>query len=142
MNSPEPTEHTLRLLNQARLAELPADAAALVRSLRDEMKGMNRRLRVLDPLSVSGRQRKESFDFVELVRDVFAGHAAQFKRHNVETHIQAVEGRTKVSLYGVRGMFVQIVENLPPELNLLDEPSTGRGKELSAGHSGAPRKPT
>ena len=106
------TEHTLRLLNQARLAELPADAAALVRSLRDEMKGMNRRLRVLDPLSVSGRQRKESFDFVELVRDVFAGHAAQFKRHNVETHIQAVEGRTKVSLYGVRGMFVQIVENL------------------------------
>lgn len=106
------TEHTLRLLDQANLTDLPADAAALVRTLRDEMKAMNRRLRVLDPLSVSGRQRKETFDFVELVRDVFAGHAAQFKRHSVQTQIQVTGTKKSVSVLGVRGMFVQIVENL------------------------------
>jgi signal transduction histidine kinase len=106
------TEHTMRLLDQADVAHLPADAAALLRTLRDEMKTMNKRLRVLDPLSVSARQRKETFDFAELVRDVFAGHTAQFLRHHVEATIHVENGRKKVVIHGVRGMFVQIIENL------------------------------
>ena len=73
---------------------------------------MNRRLRVLDPLSVSGRQRKETFDFVAMVRDVLAGHAPQFKRHNVSIDVTVERGAKTVMVHGVRGMFVQIIENL------------------------------
>jgi hypothetical protein len=73
---------------------------------------MNKRLRVLDPLSVSGRQRKESFDFAELVSEVFEAHAAQFRRHSVTFSIQNQQGETGPKIHGVRGMFVQILENL------------------------------
>ena len=106
------TEATLGLLGEADPSELPAEVASLFDTLRDEMKSMNRRLRVLDPLSVSGRQRKETFDFVSLVREVLAGHASQFRRHQVEAEIAVADGRRQVNVHGVRGMFVQIIENL------------------------------
>jgi signal transduction histidine kinase len=106
------TEFTLRILDEADPGRLPADIAALFGTLRDEMKTMNRRLRVLDPLSVSGRQRKQTFDFVDLVRGICAGHTAQFRRHMVEADIKVAGGRKQVLVHGVRGMFVQIVENL------------------------------
>lgn len=73
---------------------------------------MNKRLRVLDPLSISARQRNESFDLVELVRDVFAAHEAQFRRHRITTKIHVAKNQSAVAIKGVRGMFVQILENL------------------------------
>lgn len=106
------TEYTLRVLDETNPDRLPADVASLFGTLRDEMKTMNKRLRVLDPLSVSGRQRKETFDMVELVREIFEGHAVQFQRHGVETEISVADGRKQVKVHGVRGMFVQIIENL------------------------------
>ncbi|HXH42224.1 MAG TPA: sensor histidine kinase [Bradyrhizobium sp.] len=106
------TETTLALLSQKPAEGLPAEVNSLFKSLRDEMQTMNRRLRVLDPLSVSGRQRKETFDFVAMVRDVLAGHAPQFKRHNVSIDVTVERGAKTVMVHGVRGMFVQIIENL------------------------------
>jgi signal transduction histidine kinase len=106
------TETTLALLSQKPEEGLPPDVNSLFKSLRDEMRTMNRRLRVLDPLSVSGRQRKENFDFVAMVRDVVAGHGPQFKRHNVSIEITVGQGAKTVMVHGVRGMFVQIIENL------------------------------
>lgn len=106
------TETTLALLSQRPAEGLSADVNSLLKSLRDEMQTMNRRLRVLDPLSVSGRQRKETFDFVAMVRDVLAGHEPQFKRHNVSIDVTVERGAKTVMVHGVRGMFVQILENL------------------------------
>jgi len=106
------TENTMRLLNGADPKKLPNDVASLFDTLRDEMKSMNRRLRVLDPLSVSSRQRRETFDFVALIREVFAGHASQFRRHNVIPVIVVAPTTKKILIHGVRGMFVQIIENL------------------------------
>jgi signal transduction histidine kinase len=106
------TETTLGLLNEADADELPEEVASLFSTMRDEMKSMNRRLRVLDPLSVSSRQRKETFDFVSLVREIFAGHASQFRRHRIEAMVHVANGRKQVMVHGVRGMFVQILENL------------------------------
>jgi signal transduction histidine kinase len=106
------TETALGLLTDANEEELPEDVAALFGTLRDEMKTMNRRLRVLDPLSVSGRQRKESFDLVQLVGEIFTAHKAQFERHHVTPSVKVASGGKKVMVHGVRGMFVQIVENL------------------------------
>ncbi|MCS0505133.1 sensor histidine kinase [Ancylobacter mangrovi] len=106
------TETTLDLLTEAEKDELPDDVAALFSTLRDEMKTMNRRLRVLDPLSVSGRQRTESFDLAQLVREIADGHSAQFRRHRVDMRIRIQGDAKQVIVKGIRGMFVQIVENL------------------------------
>lgn len=106
------TEHTLRILDEANADQLPDGVTSLFSTLRDEMKAMNKRLRVLDPLSVSARQRKQTFDFVELVEEVFAGHEAQFRRHSIKAEVRVQEGQRKVLVHGVRGMFVQILENL------------------------------
>jgi signal transduction histidine kinase len=106
------TEYTLHMLDEADKDRLPKDVASLFGTLRDEIKTMNKRLRVLDPLSISARQRKETFDMVGLVREIFAGHAPQFRRHQVEAKISVVGGRKQVLVHAVRGMFVQIIENL------------------------------
>ena len=103
------TEHTIEILNNAPENMKPGELSSLFSSLRDELITMNKRLRVLDPLSISGRQRKESFDFAELVREVFDAHAAQFLRHSVAFSIL---GEKSLQVHGVRGMFVQILENL------------------------------
>jgi signal transduction histidine kinase len=106
------TEHTMRIIDEASPDELPTAVASLFSTLRDEIKTMNKRLRVLDPLSITARQRKETFDFVELVQEVFEGHAAQFRRHGIKTEITIAAGRKSIRVNGVRGMFVQILENL------------------------------
>lgn len=105
------TEHTLRIIDEMDGSQLSGEVAALFGTLRDEMKAMNKRLRVLDPLSVSARQRKETFDMVQLVREVLSGHEGQFRRHRIEVALKT-RGSKQVLINGVRGMFVQIIENL------------------------------
>ena len=107
------TEHTLQILNQAQTQNLSGEVSALFNALRDQMKTMNKRLRILDPLSVSGRQRKEKFDLVVLTRDIFDGRKAQFDRHKIRTKISVEAGsNSRIMIHGVKGMFVQIIENL------------------------------
>lgn len=105
------TEHAMGVLAETESGGLPDNLAATLRTLRREMQTMNKRLRVLDPLSVSARQRKETFDLVELIRDSVAGHSAQFERHHVVVDIVARRPGS-LSVTGVRGMYVQIIENL------------------------------
>lgn len=74
------------------------------------MKSVSKRLRVLDHLSVSGRQRSEVFDLGQLVSDIQEGHEAQFARENVAFEVEKPSGSLRVRL--VKGMVVQILENL------------------------------
>ena len=104
------SENTLAVLESLRGEDIPAQVEGLLEALRAEMTSVNKRIRVLDPLSVSGRQRREIFDLVSLVKDVFSGHAAQFERHHVQ--LDFVEPRNAMRIKAVKGMFVQILENL------------------------------
>ncbi|QSV45475.1 ATP-binding protein [Geobacter benzoatilyticus] len=107
------TEHTLTLLNSAESDKLSNEVESLFGSLRHQMKTINKRLRVLDPLSVSGRQRKETFDFVALLKESLDSRSAQFERHGIGLSISIDEGQSKkVYVNAVRGMMVQIIENL------------------------------
>lgn len=107
------TEHTLSLLDSADRKKLPNEVESLFGSLRYQMKTINKRLRVLDPLSVSGRQRKEQFDFVAILKESIESRSAQFERHEIDVNISIDEGRRKkVYVNAVRGMLVQIIENL------------------------------
>lgn len=104
------SESALRALEGLRGSELPVEVRARVETLRAEMKSVSKRLRVLDQLSVSGRQRAEVFDLGELFDDLKEGHAAQFSRHGIQMKVKKPSAPVRVKL--VKGMVVQILENL------------------------------
>ena len=104
------TENALTTLEALRGKEVPEKIAGLLESLRSEMKSVSKRVRVLDPLSVSGRQRKEAFDMVTLIDDTLNGHEMQFARHRVKLKVKKPERPVRVR--AVKGMIVQILENL------------------------------
>lgn len=104
------TESALQALDGLRGKDVPNEVRAKLETLRAEMKSVSKRLRVLDQLSVSGRQRSEVFDLAELIEDTREGHAAQFLRHNIQMKVDKPKGSLRVRL--VKGMVVQIIENL------------------------------
>jgi signal transduction histidine kinase len=105
------TETAMMSLTTAQTRNLPTDIASTLKILRTEMQTMNKRLRVLDPLSISGRQRRETFDLVGLVEDTFSGRLNQFKRHGIDAKVK-VKGGNSLTVTGVKGMYVQIIENM------------------------------
>lgn len=104
------TENALATLKSLTRHEVPERIGGLLRSLRSEMTAVSKRLRVLDPLSTSGRQRKETFNLRTLIEDLLSGHRLQFCRHHVKLRVNLPD--EVVRIRAVRGMIVQIVENL------------------------------
>lgn len=104
------SESALKALESLKGKEVPEKLRAQFVTLQAEMKTISKRVRVLDPLSISGRQRAEIFALEELVRDTCEAHESQFKRHNVE--IKYDFPKKSVRIRAVKGMVVQILENL------------------------------
>ena len=104
------TENALTVLEALRDRDVPEKIAGLLESLRSEMKSVSKRVRVLDPLSVSGRQRKETFNLGTLIDDILNGHENQFSRHRVKLKVRKLDRPVRVR--AVKGMIVQILENL------------------------------
>jgi signal transduction histidine kinase len=84
------------------------------RILESQMKTLQRRLKMIDPVGSSSRQVKEDFDLKALVDDVLASHYEQFKRHEIKANVELVaqnnEQGFRVKM--VRGMLIQVLENL------------------------------
>ncbi|MBX9589241.1 MAG: ATP-binding protein [Hyphomonadaceae bacterium] len=104
------SENALENLEGLRGRAVPDDVRARLESLRAQMKSLSKRVRVLDPLSVSGRQRFEVFSLDDLIRDTLEAHEAQFNRHNIRIKLDLPEKTVRVR--AVKGMVVQILENL------------------------------
>ncbi|MDX1429360.1 MAG: HAMP domain-containing sensor histidine kinase [Rhodothermales bacterium] len=104
------TENALAALEALRGKEVPDQISGLLNSLRSEMTSVSKRVRVLDPLSVSGRQRKEMFNLGSLIEDILSGHELQFKRHDVKLKVNLPDHAVRIR--AVKGMIVQILENL------------------------------
>ena len=103
-------EDALDILNGLRRKSVPDQIRRRLESLRASMNSINKRLRILDPLSVTGRQRKERFKLDELVEEIIEAHEAQFERHKVKLKVLLPE--KSVELSAVKGMVVQVLENL------------------------------
>jgi len=108
------TEHALQTLADAPELGLPRQVEALVRTLQTQLKTLQKRLRILDPLSTAGRQRKERFDVIALVRDTIESHHDQFAREHIDVRlvIEPPTARAQLPIRAVKGMVVQILENL------------------------------
>ena len=105
------TETAMRSLAAAQTQNMPTEITSTLKVLRTEMQTMNKRLRVLDPLSVSARQHSETFDLVSLITDTFDGRARQFERHRIRPDV-VIKGGDRLITTGIKGMYVQIIENL------------------------------
>jgi signal transduction histidine kinase len=103
-------ESALQAIEALKGREMPAEIKSRLETLRAEMKSVSKRLRVLDALSVSGRQRSEIFDLNELLDDLKEGHASQFARHNISLTLKLPKQPMRIR--AVKGMVVQILENL------------------------------
>jgi signal transduction histidine kinase len=104
------SENALENLETLRGKDIPAEVKAKLDSLRAQMKSLGKRIRVLDPLSVSGRQRVETFDLRELILNTLEAHEAQFARHQITVKLSMPEDAVDVRT--IKGMVVQILENL------------------------------
>jgi len=104
------SENALENLEALRKNNVPEEVRARLESLRTEMKSLSKRVRVLDPLSVSGRQHSEVFSLQDLVREILEGHVGQFNRESISVSPDLPE--TPVRIRVVKGMVVQIIENL------------------------------
>ena len=104
------SENALSSIEDLGRKQLPDQIRRLLESLGAEMKAISKRIRVLDPLSVSGRQRREIFDLTDLFDSTLEGHQRQFARHDVKLRVHKPERPIRVR--AVKGMIVQILENL------------------------------
>lgn len=104
------SEDALDNLNALRAKSVPDDVRARIESLRASMTSISKRLRVLDPLSVSGRQASESFLLNELIQETFDAHETQFLRHDITLHLDL--DTKPIKIRAVKGMVVQVLENL------------------------------
>jgi signal transduction histidine kinase len=104
------SENALENLETLRGKNIPEEVRIKLDSLRAQMKSLGKRIRVLDPLSVSGRQRVETFDLRELILNTLEAHDAQFSRHKINVKLSLPD--VGVNVRSVKGMIVQILENL------------------------------
>lgn len=104
------SENALKALAQLRGKDVPDNLRAHFNTLQAELKSVSKRVRVLDPMSVSGRQRTEAFSLDEVIRDTIDAHQAQFARSNIQVVLDLPKRPVRVKT--VKGMIVQILENL------------------------------
>jgi len=104
------SENALKALDKLKGSEVPDRLRAHFNTLKAEMKSISKRVRILDPLSVSGRQRVEPFALDTLLRESIEAHEAQFARHNVKVVLELP--KRPLHVRAVKGMIVQIIENL------------------------------
>lgn len=106
------TEHTLKTLNDTLGRSLPDDAKVLLSNVEAQLVSLRKRLTLLDPHTTSGRQVKEPVPLAATIGDILHAHAAQFARHGIKVGIEIVPSKNDVTVKMVRGMFIQIIENL------------------------------
>lgn len=104
------SENSLKALDNLRGDRVPPELRAHLSTLKAEMKSISKRVRVLDPMSVSGRQRQESFALAALIEETVDAHESQFARHGVAVDLDL--GSKGLHVRAVKGMIVQILENL------------------------------
>ena len=75
-----------------------------------QLQTLHKRLRVLDPLAVPGRQVKSAVDVGVLISGIVESHENQFDRHRIKC--VWASPKDKLVVEAVNGQIIQIIENL------------------------------
>lgn len=105
------TRHAIQTLSGL---EQEGEQGAAIRTLEVQLRTLQKRLQILDPVNTAARQVKHRFVLYELVRDVVVSHRGQFQRHDIDVTI-TVEPSSAAKSFEVKmvpGMVVQVLENL------------------------------
>ncbi|RDW13606.1 hypothetical protein DIE28_07060 [Paracoccus thiocyanatus] len=109
------TAHTLDTLRSIEkenpAGSLPATVPASFATLSEQLRTIVKRVDTLDPLSTSRRQQREDFDLFQLMRQVVDSRSAQTARHKIVWDGN-FRNDDRWIVNGVKGMVIQIVENL------------------------------
>lgn len=100
----------LDMLSSVDMSQFNESSSAALQILQDQLVTLGKRIDTLDPISTSRRQVKQSFNVGEVVHQVVSGRSQQFVRHDIEVIIDLPRRPYKIK--AVRGMFLQILENL------------------------------
>lgn len=106
--------HELTRVTNATLSDLKSTQQSALppglKSLSKQLQTLEKRLRILDPVSTPGRQRKEETDIGEVVRTLLDAHEQQFERHEITPDLTEKGGALAAKV--VAGQMYQIFENL------------------------------
>jgi len=104
------TEFTQKTLRDVPEEDISQELKGVFDVLESQLKSIQKRLAILEPLSVSARQRRAMKNVGDIINFVLAAHDSQFKRHNVQLSLTL--GRSPVKAFVIEGLVVQILENL------------------------------
>ena len=102
------TGATLQDLQKMSDSALPPGLKSLARQLQT----LDKRLRILDPVSTPGRQRKEDTDVVEVLETLLDAHEQQFERHHIKMDLKLSPEGERLMSKVIVGQMYQIFENL------------------------------
>ncbi|MEE2025359.1 sensor histidine kinase [Alkalimonas mucilaginosa] len=104
------SENALVNLNVLSKDKDPEEIDRKLASLKAQMKTLLKRLKVLDEISIPGRQRKETVGLISTIEGVLEGHQSLFERDGILVNF--VKPSQEIKVQAVKGMMVQIIENL------------------------------
>lgn len=103
------TQHALQTIESAG-DQGKAATGSTMETLRAQLKTIEKRLRILDPVSIPGRQRRKNEDVRSIVEEVLDSHQSQFLRHDISVRCDPVKP-VKFMRRVEKGQIVQIFEN-------------------------------
>lgn len=106
------TDGALRTIADARVRGNAAGVGSTLSVLDAQLKTLQKRLKVLDPLSTSARQTKETFELVDWIRTILTDYAPQLERRKIARNMSTMPKGCTLRVHAVRGMIVQVIENL------------------------------
>lgn len=107
------TERTSELLTELKNGN-EKEVVQVVDNLRSQIISTNKRIRTVDSMSPSGRNRKEFYDLAAQVAGIASGFSNRFKRHGIEwvVHLDGVKSSEPLNVHMVKGLIAQTLENL------------------------------
>lgn len=96
--------HTMTLISEM------GSSAPVVKTLSDQLQTLYKRIAAFDELTGEKRQTKTRFDLRDVIHEVVANHEREFARHAIALELDLPH--QPFTIRAVRGMVVQIVENL------------------------------
>ena len=106
------TSDALNTISGMRSRQPTSSGLTSLRVLDAQLTTLQKRLKVLDPLSTTARQVKQRFEVVDWVRSIVGNYSERTARVNVELLVSVEPPRQTRLIRAVKGMFVQVLENL------------------------------
>lgn len=109
------TERTGELLSDFEKSGSKGNAVDVVENLRKQIVATNKRIRTVDAMSPSGRQRKEPYDAVAQTLTIGKGFKNRFERHEIAFKVTVDDEPSDnwtLEVNMVKGLIAQVLENL------------------------------